>query len=576
MVHNEMVLDRCRFKYALRACKREEETIRADKLAASYQSHSPKEFWKEVKYQSCRKVPLAETVDGKTGNQEIARMWASHFSSLFNSTSCEAHKVSVLNSIENRLRSQAPNIVSDATITTREVADAIRGLSRGKSSGPDGLSAEHFLSAPGTLPCFLSMAFNCSVAHGYLPSVIMKSNIVPVIKDKAGDSSDKSNYRPIALCSILSKILEIVLLKKVSSFLTSSDHQFAFKSGHSTDLCIYVLKEIISHYLSHATPVFACFMDASKAFDKVNHWSLFDKLLSRNTPVLIVRLILFWYRGQASCVRWGDFVSDEFFVSNGVRQGGVLSPVLFNVYVDSLSQDLISTGIGCCIGKTNCNHLFYADDLVLLSPSEKGLQKLVDVAAQFGSSHELSFNVRKTNCMLFLPKKAKLLRSPNILLNGSALEFISKCKYLGVFISNDMCDDHDLTRQLRSFYMRSNYLARNFKACSPDVKTSLFTTFCGNMYAGHCWSSFSKATFSKLNVAFNNSFRCFMSYPRFCSASAMFVFNNVKSFSEIFRFSILNFRRRILCSSNSIIISLLFCTLNSSLWCHWANTLFSF
>ena len=133
-----------------------------------------------------------------------------------------------------------------------------------------------------------------------------------------------------------------------------------------------------------------------------------------------------------------------------------------------------------------------------------------------------------------------------------------------------------LYRQLRSFYVRSNYLVRNFNACSPHVKCALFTAFCGNVYAGHCWSVFKQVSFTKLKVAFNNSFRRFMFYSRFCSASAMFVFNNVKSFSEILRVSIFSFRRRILSSFNCIIRSILACSMMSSpLWLRWSDALFS-
>ena len=82
-------------------------------------------------------------------------------------------------------------------------------------------------------------------------------------------------------------------------------------------------------------------MDASKAFDRVNHLTLFKKLIDRGTPLIFVRIIMQWYVTQKACVRWGSAVSDNFFVSNGVRQGGILSPLLFNVYMDCLSDSLV-------------------------------------------------------------------------------------------------------------------------------------------------------------------------------------------------------------------------------------------
>ena len=89
----------------------------------------------------------------------------------------------------------------------------------------------------------------------------------------------------------------------------------------------------------NGSPVYLCFLDASKAFDRVHHNLLFDKLMKRNVPHIIVRLLLFWYTSQTFVVRWCSVFSESFTVSNGVRQGSILSPTLFNVYIDCLSKN---------------------------------------------------------------------------------------------------------------------------------------------------------------------------------------------------------------------------------------------
>ena len=88
-------------------------------------------------------------------------------------------------------------------------------------------------------------------------------------------------------------------------------------------------------------------MDASKAFDKVNHWHLFDKLLNRVVPLCLVRLLMFWFSNQDYIVKWNNLHSSSFKVTNGVRQGGILSPRLFAVYVDALSKRLKQSNVGC-------------------------------------------------------------------------------------------------------------------------------------------------------------------------------------------------------------------------------------
>ena len=111
-----------------------------------------------------------------------------------------------------------------------------------------------------------------------------------------------------------------------------------YKKQHSTDMCIFTLKSVIKYYTRQNTPVFSCFLDASKAFDRVNHWKLFRKLITRKVPLMIVRMLIFWYSKQKMCIKWGQATSDYFTISNGVRQGGILSPRLFAVYVVDLSK----------------------------------------------------------------------------------------------------------------------------------------------------------------------------------------------------------------------------------------------
>ena len=160
----------------------------------------------------------------------------------------------------------------------------------------------------------------------------MKTAIVPIIISKAGDTSDKSKFRPIALVTAYSKILSIF-----ENYICIHDHQFGFKKQHATDMCIYTVKSVVKYCTCQNSPVYTCFLDASKAFDRISHWTLYKKLIACNTPLLIVRILIFWYQRQSICVKWGKRTSEYFSIINGVRQGGVLSPQLFAIYMDDLS-----------------------------------------------------------------------------------------------------------------------------------------------------------------------------------------------------------------------------------------------
>jgi len=155
--------------------------------------------------------------------------------------------------------------------------------------------------------------------------------------------------------------------------------QFGFKSGLSTGLCTNVLKTTVDYYTTRGSHVFCCFVDFSKAFDRVNYWQLFRYLISDGLNIKLVRLLSYWYSHQLMCVRWHNKTSDSFSVSNGTRQGSILSPFLFARYIRDLLKALLSERVGCHIDGRVINVLAYADDLVLLAPSWYGMQQLLNV-----------------------------------------------------------------------------------------------------------------------------------------------------------------------------------------------------
>ena len=119
----------------------------------------------------------------------------------------------------------------------------------------------------------------------------------------------------------------------LEKYLHTHDQQFGFKSQHATDMCIFTVKSVIKYYTKQNSTVFTRFLDAAKAFDKVSHWTLFSKMIKRNVPLVIVRIIAYWNQTQTMCVKWGKVNSAYFNVSNGVRQGGILSPKLYMLMI---------------------------------------------------------------------------------------------------------------------------------------------------------------------------------------------------------------------------------------------------
>ena len=217
------------------------------------------------------------------------------------------------------------------------------------------------------------------------------------MKDSRGDICNSDNYRGIALSSCLGKVLEMVIMEKYSDLLQTSDLQFAFKRHHSTTMCTFMLKETVNYYISRDTDVYCCLVDASKAFDRVRHDKLFQLLMNRGIPAIVVRLLLDMHRRQQVRIKWNGSCSQFFSTDNGIKQGGVISPILFTIYMDVLLNRLKSEGIGCHIGQEYYGSLGYADDLSLLCPSLKGLQQMLDICSEFGKEYDIKYNPVKLN-----------------------------------------------------------------------------------------------------------------------------------------------------------------------------------
>ena len=197
-----------------------------------------------------------------SGSDSIASHWKQHFGKLMN---VHVH-VNSLNSLKDDILSNFDKIKhnSNMCVSTKSVSEIIGKLECGKSAGPDGIDAEYLKFSNIKIHVLLSLCFILCLAHGYLPPAMIETTIVPIVKNKSGNISDSINYRPIALATIMSKMFESVLLFKCAENLSTSDKQFGSKSSHSTDLCIYTLKEFIDYYKSRGTTLYATFLDASK------------------------------------------------------------------------------------------------------------------------------------------------------------------------------------------------------------------------------------------------------------------------------------------------------------------------
>ena len=225
--------------------------------------------------------------------------------------------------------------------------------------------------------------------------------------------------------------------------------------------------------------VYGCLLDCSKAFDTVEHSKLFQKLLDAKMPKIIVRMMTSIYRRQTANVRWKGQLSEEFPIRNGVRQGAVISPILFSFYMDNLFNILKSSGSGCFIGKYNAGCAGYADDLLFLCPTRGGLQDMLDIAQKYVEEHNITFSTNtdpiksKTKGIVFSKSPLNFNPAP-LKLNGTPLPWIDHAKYLGNTITSvpdGFCKD---AKEKRARYIERNCeIMQEFPMAHPEVKCNI-------------------------------------------------------------------------------------------------------
>ena len=564
----EMKRARMRFKLALKNVRQNELLHKNEAMLRKLQSGQSKNFWRDIKSLSPNKDSLPVMVQGRTGEANIAEMWRDHFSEIANSVPNDDNREIVQDSLQDVLH-------VPTRVTVAQLGSLGKQLKCDKAIGNDGVPAEVFKYASPRLLTTLSIFLSACLSKAYLPGPLMDVLINPLLKSKSKDSSDKNNYRPIAIATAISKLVELILMEKLHEHLDTTDYQFGFKAQHGTELAIFTMKQTISYYNNRNSPVYLCFLDAKKAFDRVNHWTLFRKLLDRGAPKHLVKILLHWYQRQEHYVTWGHVKSDSYRCTNGIRQGGLLSPLLYNIYIDELNDRLAQAGVGCSIGGQNINVLSYADDMVIMAPTVTALQVLLDICVDFANGHDIVYNTSKTVCMLLKPRRSNATFVTDINLGGTALQYVEEFKYLGHIISEDCRDEKDVHKQFRRQNAVGNMLIKKFNFASKDIKIQLFKSYCYPIYCNSLWGKAYAYALRRLNVSYNDTFRRLMQVPRNTTASQVFAENHTDHLKVVFRKNAYSMMTRVQNSPNMLVQTVLQCDdfYHSAIARRWRNLL---
>ena len=509
--HEEMLESRKEFKKALKDCKANEQEERNQSIMETFMLRNKTQFWSEVKKSKQHKV--SDVIDSKCSNGEIVNLFCERFLPI--QTDCNNNDDK---EICNRIKAHWPTSRKmNLNVSCVTVKKLISRLNIGE--GHDLIHTVFLRNASDFFLQNLANFFNACFIHCYLPRDLLKGTITPIVKDPKKCDTESCNYRPVMQSSCLLKIFEIYILEILSEKLILNYRQFGFRSRSCTTDACFILKEVMKKYSNCKQSAVATFIDLTKAFDNVDHFILAEKFFNSDVPIDVTLIVLHYLRNQTANIKWKNVYSEYRIIEKGVRQGGVLSPFLFNFYINTIISEVVKSNIGCKFGDIRCNILAYADDIVLLADKVSHMEILYRNFCFLIREHRLKINREKTKCMIFSNNSNQ--NSLYLSLNGDLLEVVDSFKYLGHKLLFNFKDVDDIAFRLNCFYASFNNIMRNFTTVSREVLLFLFNAFCKPDYGLPLWShgtSFNSRIFNVFKTAFSKSLKRINGVPAFASS----------------------------------------------------------
>lgn len=437
------------------------------------ENKNPTAFWK-----------LVNNIRGKKQNNEPIEpdIFQEYFKELHNGIDNKNLDLSFKKKLDNEIVKLAGAKwveILDKSITFEELKLVTSSLKNKKACSFDSITNEMLKCSLNIMSNTLLKLFNHILHSELFPQQWSEGYINPIFKK--GDYFDPANYRGITISSCIGKLFTKIINNRLVNFLIDNkiipSNQIGFIPGKRTADHIFVLKTLMDQAKSHKKNLYMCFIDLKKAFDTVWTNGLLYKLSKINASTKFINLIKNMYNKVFSRIKTENGYTEFFKVTVGTRQGCNLSPALFNIYTYDLPEVLDKVNGNQPIlldKKVSC--LLYADDIILLSYSSKGLQSLIDKTEQYCNKWQLTINVEKTKIIV---AHKRTTDTAIFKVYNKTIEIVKSFCYLGIVITKNGSFKEAVSRlYCKSFraYMSLKESFNFFNGTPPNIMEKLFET----------------------------------------------------------------------------------------------------
>ena len=467
-------------------------------------------------------------VEEKTANspEEISDAFADHFSKLYIPNDHPNYDNDFKLHIQNKVKAftnNAENANNDliCPVGLNELNKCLKDLKKRKSPGTDNITNEHILHGGPALLHSLKKLYCLMFELGFIPDQCKVGIIIPIHKPgKPRESPD--SYRPITLISSFYKLFERIFLNRLQLWTTSnskifpSPQQNAYQKYLGSITVSFNLQETVAHNSELNADTYVASLDSSKAFDNVWHDGLFSKLHDFGITGKALNLIMTSYKGLSSYVLVNGIKSQTFPVKQGVRQGGVTSTWYYLLFLDGLLEELQDSGTGCTVGSIKLGNPTLADDLVLIGPNLKSLEKALKIVYEYSRKWRFLFNPSKCHLIIFSPKRPPT--GVSVKFGPALIHQKESITHVGIELHQSMKSSPAIDARIqkgRSSLFSVLAIDRDTGFVSPSILKSLIEKICFPvvLYGAELWHNMSASDKYKLEKFIRFAAKLIQKFP---------------------------------------------------------------